>query len=145
MSETVIRPARPADAGAIAWLCETALGYHDEPDLISERMAVMLDKPDHLVLVAEQEGAVLGFAHACNYDQLYAPHMKNLMAIAVTSEARGRGIGKLLLAEVEDWARESEASAIRVVSGEARLDAHHMYRSSGYGGEKGKRSFYKIL
>ena len=145
MPDVIIRPAALKDAAGIAELCRVALGYDTEEPLIEERLPALTADPTHKVLVAEADGGLVGFAHACDYDQLYAPHMKNLMAIAVAHGARGRGIGKLLLAEVERWANDTGADVVRVVSGEARLDAHHMYRSAGYGGEKGKRSFYKIL
>ncbi|MDL2293924.1 GNAT family N-acetyltransferase [Ruminococcaceae bacterium OttesenSCG-928-D13] len=144
-NNVTIRPATLQDAGGIAELCRVALGYDTEEPLVEERLPGLLSNPTHKVVVAETDGELVGFAHACDYDQLYSPPMKNLMAIAVTHGARGRGIGKLLLAEMERWAHATGAFALRVVSGEARLDAHHMYRSAGYGGEKGKRSFYKIL
>lgn len=70
------------------------------------------------------------------YDVIYAPHMKNIMGIAVSSNFRKMGIGKALLDSVEHWARDTGASGVRLVSGATRTGAHEFYHHCGYSGDK---------
>lgn len=54
----------------------------------------------------------------------------------MAEEWQGHGIGRKLLAAVEDWARDTGAHAVRLVSGAARTGAHAFYRACGYEGNK---------
>ena len=71
--------------------------------------------------------------------------MKNFMGIAVDPAYHRTGIGKALMAAVEAWARETEASGIRLVSGAERTGAHEFYRHLGFSGEKKQINFKKYL
>ena len=84
------------------------------------------------VWVAEVDGKVVGYLHAEGYDVLYAPHMKDILGIAVSGDCRRQGSGCRLLEALEDWGRETGAKLIRLNSGEIRTEAHAFYRSCGY-------------
>jgi len=71
--------------------------------------------------------------------------MKNIMGIAVSSEYKQKGIGRALLQQVENWARETGASGIRLVSGAIRTDAHAFYRRCGYSGNKEQINLKKLF
>jgi GNAT superfamily N-acetyltransferase len=47
----------------------------------------------------------------------------NILRIAVSASFRKKDIGKILLAEVEKWARDTGAYGIRLVSGATRIGA----------------------
>lgn len=83
------------------------------------------------------------YVHACDYDVIYFPHMKNIMGIAVSSQCRRLGIGKALLSKIEDWARESGAAGVRLVSGSERTEAHLFYKHCGYNTGKMQLNFKK--
>lgn len=64
--------------------------------------------------------------------------------VIVSSEARGRGVGKLLMESIEGFARERGCSYIILVSGAKRTGAHAFYEALGYA-EHPARGFKKIL
>ncbi|MEG0711801.1 MAG: GNAT family N-acetyltransferase, partial [Niameybacter sp.] len=87
----------------------------------------------------------IGYVHANDYDVIYAPHMKNIMGIAVSKQYKRQGVGKALLEAVEEWAKKTGASGVRLVSGETRSGAHTFYRYCGYEGEKRQINFKKTV
>ena len=143
--DVLIRPACVSDALAIKTLSRDCLGYDYGEELVKEKTEKLLSDPAHRVWVAELDGKTVGYLHASDYDVLYAPHMKNILGIAVLPECRRQGIGRLLLAALEEWGKGSGAKAVRLNSGETRTEAHTFYRSCGYAGEKKQLNLKKQL
>ena len=127
-----IREAISSDANAIWQLNFTEMGYAFPLDATIDNLSKLLHSPSDKIFVAICDGSVVGYVHANDYDLLYAPHMKNIMGIAVSSPYKRKGIGSALLQYVENWALETGASGIRLVSGATRTDAHAFYRRYGY-------------
>lgn len=108
----MIRPATPADVPAILgfWnpLIETAtVGFSPTPHTVESLTAQIAARQadDRAFLVAEIGGAVAGFA---SYDQFrkglgYARSMEHTIILA--AQARGQGLGRALMAAIEDHAR----------------------------------------
>lgn len=71
--------------------------------------------------------------------------MKDVLGIAVFPAFQGKGIGRALLQEIEHWAKATNASAVRLVSGESRMDAHTFYRRCRYGCSKRQYNFKKQI
>ena len=143
--EIQIREANLSDAGAIARLNRESMGYHYPEKETAEKLRMLLGRKQDKIFVAVIEDTVVGYIHANDYDLLYAPAMKNIMGLAVAQEYRRRGIGKVLMAAVEAWAKENGAKGIRLVSGAARQQAHAFYRDCGFGGGKEQLNFKKDL
>ena len=123
--ELIIRDAVPEDSKALAVLNRKEMGYDYPEKQQREKLERLLADGRNRILVAQRGAEVVGYVHLCDYDVLYAPHMKNIM-----------GIGKALLEAAEVWARETGAAGIRLSSGETRKGAHAFYRSLMYEGEK---------
>ena len=140
-----IREAVTSDANAIWRLNNNEMGYQYPLEDTVQNMTKLLSSSADKIFVAVLDGSVVGYVHANNYDLLYAPHMKNIMGIAVSSEYKQKGIGRALLQQVENWARETGASGIRLVSGAIRTDAHAFYRSCGYSGNKEQINLKKLF
>lgn len=141
----IVRRAALSDANAIARLCSESMGYPSSPEEVGERLQALLPEQGQCMLVAEAGGKVVGCLHACDYQVLYAPPMKNILALAVLPDCRRRGIAAALMEEMERWAKETGARAVRLVSGESRAGAHAFYRAQGYTGEKRQLNFKKNL
>ena len=140
-----IREATLADVPALWELNKTELGYPYPLEATAEKLAAVLKSGRDKIFVAVLEGSVAGYVHANSYDVLYAPHMKNIMGIAVSTSCKRRGIGRALLEQVEAWAAKDGAAGIRLVSGSERLEAHSFYRKCGYSGDKQQINFKKQL
>jgi len=141
----IIRECRMEDASAIQKFNSEEMGYDYPLEDTKLSIEKLLGRKSDKIFVAVQDGTVVGYAHANDYDLLYMPHMKNIMGIAVASAFRRRGIGKLLLTAVEEWAKATGAVGVRLVSGAARIGAHEFYSSCGYDGGKQQINFKKIF
>lgn len=140
-----IRDAVMADAPALTRLSREELGYdYPEEELLANLKDVLAD-PRNKVLVAENDGEVVGYLHLADYRLLYMPGLKRILGIAVASSHRREGIGSALLTAGEAWAKEDGASGIALTSGETRTGAHAFYRSLGYEGVKMQLNLRKMF
>ena len=140
----IIREATIEDAFAICNISCADLGYDCSCDFVSTRIS-NLDKGREKVFVAEVNGIVAGYIHAEKYQTLYFEPMINILGLAVSSEFRRRGIGRMLLKRAEHWANEVGIHKIRLNSGASRKEAHLFYRAMGYNNEKGQIRFIKDI
>ena len=126
-----IRPATAADADAIASLF-TDEGYPAGPSDIVERLTRFASAHSQ-VLVAEHEGAVLGFIaiHAMPRFE-HDDRIVRILALVVDAGARERGVGRTLMAEAERIGAELGAAFIEITAGHHRPEARRLYESAGY-------------
>jgi GNAT superfamily N-acetyltransferase len=147
--EVEVRAAREDEVEALIelyeWLFEPPGA---RPAAWDERRAAValreaMDSRDSIVLVAEAEGRLVGFATA--YFTIHSVrfgHRAWVEELAVHPDCRSRGIGRLLLDAAKGWARERGATHLKLDSSTARSDAHRFYererptiRSNSYGWE----------
>ena len=140
----IIREATIEDAFAICNISCADLGYDCSCEFVSTRIS-NLDKGREKVFVAEVNGIVAGYIHAEKYQTLYFEPMINILGLAVSSEFRRRGIGRMLLKCAERWANEVGIHKIRLNSGASRKEAHSFYRAMGYNNENGQIRFIKDI
>ena len=101
-----VRPATPADVPTILGFVRDLAAYEREPDAVeaSEAMlhhALFGASPAAEAVVAEQDGAPVGFAlFFHNFSTWKGRRGLYLEDLYVTPEARGRGVGKALLAHL---------------------------------------------
>lgn len=145
MLDYIIRECALSDAQALSQLNHDELGYDYGIELTSEKLNLLLSSASDKLFVAETDNTVIGYIHANDYDLLYAPHMKNIMGIAVSSSYRKHGIGRALLRKIEEWAISTGAESVRLVSGSERKDAHEFYKKCGYVQNKEQLNFRKPL
>ena len=126
-----LRLAGATDAESIAALF-TDEGYPAGPSDIVTRLE-RFATPDARVIVAEHEGALLGFIaiHALPRFE-HGDWIVRILALVVDAGARERGVGRALMAEAERVARELGAAFIELTAGHHRPEARHMYESLGY-------------
>lgn len=140
-----IREFQLSDSEDIHRLNTDEMGYEFSLDETKEKLLKLINSSSDKIFVAVIGDEVIGYVHANDYDLIYAPHMKNIMGIAVAEKYKRNGIGKALLSEVEKWAEETNAKGVRLVSGAARTDAHKFYHSCGYGGDKAQVNMNKMF
>ena len=143
--EFQIRECKMEDASAIYNLNSAELGYEYAIDRTKTKLKYLLKSKKDQIFVATVGGVVVGYVHACDYDLIYAPHLKNIMGIAVLSEYKQQGIGKALLTEIEKWAKKTRAAGVRLASGKTRKGAHEFYRRCGYHAVRAQLNFKKYF
>ena len=89
-----IRTALPSDYPAIYQLNKEEMGYDYPLEETKAKLAALLQQEGDQIFVAVAKGLVVGYLHLRDYDVLYAPHMKDVMGIAVSSRYQRMGIGR---------------------------------------------------
>jgi GNAT superfamily N-acetyltransferase len=129
-----IRDLKPEDLTALGMLLGE-LGYPVAADELPGRLARFLSGADNRVLVMESEasGAVLAFAALEITHPVHHPNpVAHLSSFAVASSARRQGLGRRLLAAVEEAARQRGCGLLVLTSGNHRAEAHVFYPAAGY-------------
>ncbi len=126
-----LRRAGPADAEAIATLF-TDEGYPAGPSDIVTRLE-QFDSADARVIVAEHDGAMLGFIAVAAIPRFeHDDWIVRVIALVVDAGARERGVGRTLLAEADRIGREIGAAFVELTAGHHRPEARRLYESLGY-------------
>ena len=134
VSPTSVRLAAPADVDAVFALV-AQLGIGDKPnrDSFTEAFAhAVLPSREHVLLVADLDGVVSGYAYTTIERLLYTNgDSAQIQELAVNTPARDRGLGSMLVSAIEDECRSRGVRQLTVASSHAarfyeRLD----YRST---------------
>ena len=102
--------------------------YEGEADIGPTREAAMFVPPDGVFLVVRDEGRAIGCGGVCRFDETRA----ELKRMYVVPDARGRGLGRLLLVELETEARRLGYDGIVLETGDRQPEALGLYESAGY-------------
>ncbi len=132
-----IRPASLGDTGAILAIereSATAAHWAEEHYVGSFRQ----DGPRRLILVAEEEGVLIGFLVARAGDAEW-----EIENVAVTRGAQHRGTGTGLVSEVLKRAHEAAASAVFLEVRASNLAARRLYEKSGFVQDGLRKSYYR--
>ena len=140
MSAVLIRPAIPADIPAITRIYQHAVRHGtasfeleppDEAEM-ARRQRALFDG-FYPYLVAEADGAVLGYAYAGPYRARPAYHWSVENSIYVDAASHRRGVGRALLARL---VVETEARGFRqmiaVIGDSAQTPSIELHRAAGF-------------
>lgn len=143
----MLRPLQLTDAKALSLINETALGYTFSVEQTAQQLDKLLADDQHFFIgyADYQSGDLLGYVHAQQCESLYSEPGLNVLALAVLPAAQGCGIGRQLMAALEDLAHQRGYAFIRLNSASHRLEAHEFYRRIGYDGDKTQLRFIKIF
>jgi GNAT superfamily N-acetyltransferase len=139
-----IRPGRAGDADALARLC-TELGYPSTEVQLAERLR-HLEATDHGLFVAEDgAGALRGVIDVHTRVVLEEDPFAELIALVVTGDSQGEGIGSALVAEAVRWARARGLPRVWVRVSLWREATPRFYESLGFQLRKQQRVFELAL
>ena len=132
-----VRQAALEDAEAIYYLARDladALGdQRPRPDAVRARLDEFLKEPRARVLVAEGEDGVLGAASIwIKPDLAHGDAVIEVPMLVVSGSARRRGVGKLLVEEIQSIAAAENAALIELVATKENDVARAFYRSLGF-------------
>jgi len=139
-----LRTMRADDVESVAEL-STELGYPSTASQIAHRFERLAAANGEYVLVAEDDGGVIGWTHVRAIASLESDPHAEVWGLVVSEAARSRGVGTALLAECERWARSCGFASIRLRSNVIRTRAHRLYQRLGYRVVKKQKVFEKQL
>jgi len=87
--------------------------------------------PDHVLLVAERDGAIVGTAQLELAMRANGRHRAEVCKVLVHPEAQGQGLGLLLLRALEDEARRLGRTTLHLDTREGD-PANRLYQKAGY-------------
>jgi ribosomal protein S18 acetylase RimI-like enzyme len=108
------------------------LGYDVHPSEMAERIGLVLVNDTHYAAVADNGETVLGLVHAYTRPALEKAFEVVVQSLVVDCQARKSGIGKLLMAAAESWARSKGAKHVVLHTRVDRNDARAFYERIGY-------------
>ncbi len=132
-----VREATLEDAEAIYYLARDladALGdQRPRPDAVRARLGELLKEPRARVLVAQGEAGILGAASIwLKPDLAHGDSVIEVPMLVVSGSARRRGVGKLLVGEIQSIASVENAALIELVATKENDVARAFYRSLGF-------------
>lgn len=144
----VVRQATRADLPSLGRLGALLVRQHHDfdprrflaadrrtPDHYAEFLASQLDDPDVVVLVAEQDGQVIGYTFAAmegyDYKSLRGPAAL-LHDLLVDPGQRGRGVGSRLLGETISRVKSRGARQIVLATAERNESAQRLFTRMGF-------------
>ncbi|WP_270615581.1 GNAT family N-acetyltransferase [Streptococcus koreensis] len=143
----MLRALKPTDTASIYEINKEALGYAFSPEETARQLAKLSQDPHHFLLGYEDSTNhdLLGYVHAEVYESLYSNAGFNILALAVSPQMQGKGIGKALLKGLEQETEKRGYKFIRLNSAEHRIDAHAFYEQVGYTCDKLQKRFIKFI
>jgi GNAT superfamily N-acetyltransferase len=144
LENLLIREVTGADAAAAAVL-SGELGYPVSVEEMERRIESLAGRADHAVYVACVGGEVAGWIDVGVTQHLQSEPRAEIGGLVVARDARGAGIGRLLVTRAEQWALERGLGSMVVRSQIAREGAHRFYLREGYERTKTSAVFTKKL
>lgn len=145
MHDVIVREATTAD---LAGLVTSGTGLFVEDGVARDRLrdpgwpqahaadyeAGNLANPDILVLVAEQDGNVIGHLTGGFYPAsvMWTAPRAHLISVHVTAPWRGQQVGARLVEQFRSWAKDRGAVQLRVTAYTANEGAIRFYRRHGF-------------
>lgn len=127
----IVRDLQPADLPAAAILLDQ-LGYALHEAEVRARFDQLQSAPGHRARVAELDGQVVGLLHVFERPALEKPCEAVVQSLVVDANCRGSGVGAVLMADAEAWARARGLSSVALYTNVRREPAHAFYRRIGY-------------
>ena len=143
-----IRPATPKDLGVVGGLGALLVALHHEldparfmaatartPQGYASFLGSQLDEPDIIILVAEQDGEVIGYTYAgvegMDYMSLRGP-AGVVHDLVVDPAHRGRGVGQLLLDATLAALNTRGVHQIVLSTADRNLTAQRLFERAGF-------------
>ena len=122
------------------------LGYAATPEQVHRRLQLIKRGAEHEVWVAEAAaGEVLGWIEVLLERTLISDREAEITGLVVDASCRGQGIGRRLMEEAEQWARDKGCRSVRLRSNVVRAEAHAFYERLGYSVFKTQKNYRKML
>jgi ribosomal protein S18 acetylase RimI-like enzyme len=130
--DLTVRPVEAKDVQALADLM-TQLGYQTRASEMQMRMEPILANRNYATFVAVSKGTVCGMigTFTC-YSYEHNSSSARILALVVSENMRGRGVGQALIAAAEKDLAQRNIKRVAVNARFERTQAHEFYEKLGY-------------
>lgn len=145
MSKTVNRMIAIQDYKDIHVL-NTELGYDYDEQKVYKKIISLLESGNDILLVAEVDGKVIGYAHGAPYETLYADDLLNTVCFYVKKGVENRDqIADELYAAFEERAKRFGFKGIRLAIDVKREDTNNLFLRNGFTSTRSLQHFIKYF
>jgi GNAT superfamily N-acetyltransferase len=129
--EFSIREMTSEDAGAVNRL-SAQLGYPLTVEQTKQNINAVMKSQDHNAFVAEYGNTIVGWIGAAHSIMIEVmPHCE-INGLVIDEHYRGKGVGRILIAAVKQWAKEKGDNKLSLRCNITRADAHRFYEHLGF-------------
>ena len=135
-----VRKMKADDAETVTLLSQQ-LGYSLSTRQILQNIYLVLKSKDHTAFVAAIENRIVGWIGAAQAIMIEVmPHCE-ITGLVIDENYRGKGIGKMLIEKVEQWAKEKGNDRLSLRCNVKRIEAHSFYEHLGFTEIKQQKNF----
>lgn len=134
-----VRPPLPTDAPALAALAGE-LGYPTSAEALLGRLAALHPTDAAVMVSTDADDVLTGWCHVEMRRTLVEPMSALIVGLVIGEGHRSAGVGTVLLAAAEAWARARGCKRLVVATRVTRERAHRFYAREGY--EVSKTSYF---
>lgn len=140
----LIRKVEIGDSASITEL-SNQLGYKSEIIEVKSRLLEIIGNIDNCVFVALEGKKIVGWVHGFFSRRVESGSFVEIGGLVVDIEYRKKGIGKLLVDEINRWSCEKGCDRVRVRCNIVRKDTHIFYQKMGFEINKKQKVFDRRL
>lgn len=145
MSKAVIRMIATQDYEDIHDL-NTGLGYTYDKEKVYKKIISILEAGSDILLVADVDGTVVGYAHGSPYETLYADNLLNTICFCVKEGIdEEEAIGNELYLEFEARAKKFGFKGMRMSLDQEREKAHELFLKHGFEAKRSLQHYIKYF
>ena len=114
-------------------------------DIDEEQLRYRIERlpGDNRLILAVEGEHLYGYAHLLIVHDLLDTETAVLSSLIVREDHRRQGIGSLLVAAAETWARQSDRARLILRTDAARTGSHAFFAALGYEGNSSKLEFLR--
>jgi GNAT superfamily N-acetyltransferase len=135
-----VREMTDGDAVAVNLLSQQ-LGYPLSVQQTLQNIHAVLESKDHTAFVAVTDNKIIGWIGAAQSIMLeIMPHCE-INGLVIDENYRGKGVGRLLVERVKQWAKEKGNDTLTLRCNVKRTDAHLFYEHLGFKETKQQKNY----
>lgn len=130
----------PEDAEEVNRLSRQ-LGYPLSSEQTLQNITAVMQSKDHTAFVAVYENKIVGWIGAAYAIMIEVmPHCE-INGLVTDENYRGKGVGKLLIGKVKQWAKEKNIDKLSLRCNVKRTEAHLFYEHLGFNEIKQQKNY----
>ena len=108
------------------------LGYPLSIEQTQRNIKTVLQSKDHTAFVAETENSIVGWVGSAQSIMLEVMPHGEISGLVIDENYRGKGVGKLLIENVKQWAKEKGNDTLSLHCNVKTTEAHLFYEHLGF-------------